>query len=193
MSTYCRAPDTSARQREAQVRSSGKQLSSAGIAACALILVMAAGAAAAEPRSHRLGEMELVYDAARWRAEPANGRSVTLQPIGEAAGKLDPVMVDRGPAGDGGCEHLARGKLAAGPYAEPAIATMEIAGRPAIRITAHTRCRNAMPRGVVICVEHRGSAYLLSATVPGCRSGARNLFSGIDPLMELAGGVRFPP
>jgi hypothetical protein len=46
---------------------------------------------------------------------------------------------------------------------------------------------------VVICVEHRGAAYLLAATRPGCRSGGVNLFSGADPLLELAGGVRFLP
>jgi hypothetical protein len=50
-----------------------------------------------------------------------------------------------------------------------------------------------MSQGMVICVEHRGNAYLLSATRPGWRSGRRNLFSGIDPLPELAAGIRFLP
>lgn len=148
---------------------------------------------AAEQGTLRLGEMELSYDTTRWRAEPASGNSATMRPIGDVARKLDPVVVDHSPAGDRRCEHLARGKLAGGPYDEPTISTTEIAGRPATRITAHTRCRNAMPRGVVICIEHRGAAYLLSATAPSCRSGGHNLFSGIDPLKELADGIRFLP
>jgi hypothetical protein len=166
-------------------------LSFRGVAACAVLV--AGLAAAAEPGALRLGEMELVYDTARWRVESAGENSVTLQPVGDAARTLDPVMVDRGPGSEKDCERLARRRLVDRTYEEATASAAEIAGRPAVRLTAHTRCRNAMPRGVVICVEHRGTAYLLSATRPGCRSGGRNLFSGIDPLLELAGGVRFQP
>jgi hypothetical protein len=60
-------------------------------------------AAAAEQRALRLGEMELIYDAARWRVEPAGENSVTLQPVGDAARELDPVMVDRGPGRERDC------------------------------------------------------------------------------------------
>ena len=52
---------------------------------------------------------------------------------------------------------------------------------------AATPCR----RGVVICTVHRGSAYVLTASRPGCRSGGQNLFSGTDPLQELVGGITF--
>ena len=116
-----------------------------------------------------------------------------LAVIGDSARELDPVMVDRDPAGIADCGQLARRKLGHQLYDEATQSVTEIAGRPAVRLAAHTRCRNAMPQGVVICVEHRGTAYLLSATRPGCRSGGRNLFSGIDPLLELADGVRFLP
>jgi hypothetical protein len=150
-------------------------------------------AAAAEQRTLRLGELELAYDAARWRAEPIGENSVAMQPISATGGKRDPVMVDRTPVGESGCTHLAPRKLAAGPYEEPTATAAEVDNRPAIRLTAHSRGRNAMPRGTVICAEHRGAAYMLSATRPGCRSGGRNLFSGIDPLQELADGVRFLP
>jgi hypothetical protein len=163
----------------------------AGIA-IALISLFWAATAVAEAGTLRLGGMELTYDAARWRAEPVGDNAVTMRPIGEVARKLDPVVVDRRPI-SGGCGQLARNELAAGPYEGAEQSATELAGRPAIRLTAHTRCRNAMPRGVVICVEHRGTAYLLSATRPGCRSGAVNLFSGVDPQMELAAGVRFLP
>ena len=66
-----------------------------------------------------------------------------------------------------------------------------VAGVSSLRIEAHTRCRNAMPRGVVICTVYRGSAYVLTANRAGCRSGGQNLFSGTDPLQELVGGVTF--
>ncbi len=54
---------------------------------------------------------------------------------------------------------------------------------------AHTGCRNATPRGVVACAKVAGRTYLLQAVQAGC--SGRNLFSGIDPLTELADGISF--
>lgn len=45
------------------------------------------------------------------------------------------------------------------------------------------------PRGEVACVLVGGRAYLLQAAQPGC--GGRNLFSGIDPIAEVASGISF--
>ena len=50
-----------------------------------------------------------------------------------------------------------------------------------------------MPSGVVVCMPYRGSGYAVTASQTGCRDGARNLFSGIDPLDELVRGIRFVP
>ncbi len=55
--------------------------------------------------------------------------------------------------------------------------------------SAHTGCRNATPRGEVLCVKVGKRAYVLEALQVGC--GGRNLFSGIDPLAEIAAGVTF--
>jgi hypothetical protein len=63
-------------------------------------------AVAAEQGTLRLGEMELVYDTTRWRTESASDSSATMQPVGDVARKLDPVVVHRRPLG-GGCGQLA--------------------------------------------------------------------------------------
>lgn len=148
--------------------------------------------AAAQTHSVRLGNMELVYDASRWRPEPGGADEVAMHPIGDAGLKLDPVHISRFPGGGRqDCERLAPRQLSAALYEEPMADVTTVAGVSSLRLEAHTRCRNAMPRGVVICTSYRGAAYVLSATRPGCLSGGRNLFSGIDPLQELVSGISF--
>ena len=150
--------------------------------------------AAAQTHSVRIGDMELVYDASRWRPEPGGSDEVAMHPIGPAGNKLDPVHVARFPGSSRqDCERLAPAQLSASLYEDPMGDVTTVAGVTSLRLEAHTRCRNAMPRGVVICTVYRGSAYVLTANRAGCRSGGRNLFSGIDPLQELVGGVRFTP
>jgi hypothetical protein len=150
--------------------------------------------AAAEQQSLRLGKMELAYDAARWRAEATAEGSVTMQPIGAIADRLDPVHVGRATGRDiDDCKGMARATLTGPMYEDPVVGYLDVAGVRSVRLKAPVKCRNAMPSGVAICVPYRGSSYTLSASHPGCRSGARNLFSGIDPLDELLRGVRFVP
>jgi hypothetical protein len=150
--------------------------------------------ARAEPLTLRLGEMELVYDAARWRADATSDASVMMQPIGALATVLDPVRVTKAPdIGRDGCEGLARTQLSASLYDRPTIVPFAVANVRAIRMEAHSRCRNAMPSGVAVCMPYRGSGYVLTVSQTGCRDGARNLFSGIDPLEELVRGIRFVP
>ena len=151
-------------------------------------------AAAAEPQTLRFGDMELVYDAARWRADTRDENAVAMQPIGDGARKLDAVVLAKGPARDvEECGALARRQLSASFYDEPTTSAVDIAGIAGVRVLAHTRCRNAMPQGLVVCLPHRGSGYMVVATRPSCRSGANNLFSRIDPVQELLDGVRFVP
>lgn len=69
---------------------------------------------------------------------------------------------------------------------------LSLAYAAADRISAlgsHARCRNAMRHRHLCSVW--ANAYLLKAFTGSCRSGAKNLFSGIDPLDELVGGIRF--
>ena len=86
---------------------------------------------------------------------------------------------------------LARAAFDGGRYDKQSLAAsgVSIGGLTAERFAAHTGCRNATPRGVIICVKHGGHAYLLQALNPGCTG--RNLFSGVDPLTEIADGIRF--
>jgi len=158
------------------------------LAAC-----LAPDMAAAEPRTLRLGDMELAYDGERWRAEPDGDRAVTMRPAGAIERKLDPITLTWAPAeGIEGCRTLAA-RAFSDLYEQPEAGPIEIAGTPGIRLAAHTRCRNATPTGVVACVPYRGSVYLLTATQTSCRSPGFNLFSGIDPLRELLDGMRFLP
>jgi hypothetical protein len=119
-------------------------LSLRGVVACAVL--MSGLAAAAEPCALHLGEMELVCDAARWRVEPAGENSVTLQPVGDAARKLDPVMVDRGPGDQRECERLARRRFADRFYEEattPTAETRRQTGSPPHR--THTQSERHVP------------------------------------------------
>jgi hypothetical protein len=148
--------------------------------------------AAAQTHSVRIGDMELDYDASRWRPEPGGADEVAMHPIGAAGVKLDPVHLERFPRSQReDCETLAPAQLPASLYEEPMADVTTVAGLPSLRMEAHTRCRNAMPTGVVICTAHHGSVYVLTANRPSCDSGGRNLFSGIDPLQELVGGITF--
>jgi hypothetical protein len=87
---------------------------------------------------------------------------------------------------------LAQRAFALGHYDASEIISTPVAvgGVAAERFAAHTGCRNATPLGEVVCVRFKERAYLLSALQPGC--GGRNLFSGIDPLDEIAAGIAFP-
>jgi hypothetical protein len=148
--------------------------------------------AAAQTRTVRIGDLELGYDAARWRPEPGGADEIGMHPVGAAVAKLDPVHVARFPgSGREDCERLAGRQLARDLYEEPMAAMTTVAGVSSLRLEAHTRCRNAMPRGVVVCTAYRGNAYVLTASRPGCRSGGRNLFSGTDPMQELISGMTF--
>jgi hypothetical protein len=159
----------------------------------ACLLWFGSTALAAEPRTLRLGHMELVYDAERWIAERSNDNLVTMRPIGAIAEMHGPVSVSRKPSdGIDNCEGLARIELPGSLYEKPTGQAVEVAGLAALRFVAHTRCRNATPQGVVICIHNRGSTFLLTMNLVSCRGRAGSPFSRTDPLQELIGGIRFP-
>src|SRR5260221_650971 len=129
----------------------------------ACLLGFGSSALAAEPRTLRIGHMELVYDAERWMAEPSNDNLVTMRPIGAIAEMHGPVSVSRSPSdGVDSCDGLARIELPESLYEKPTSQAVELGGLPAFRFVAHSRCRNATPRGVVICTHNRGGAFLLT-------------------------------
>jgi hypothetical protein len=158
--------------------------------ACALCC--ASSLAIAQTRTVGIGDLWIEYDTSRWQPEPGGFDELAMHPIGAAAGKLDPVHLSRFPgSGRQDCERLAPAQLSGSLYEEPMGDVTTVAGVTSLRLEAHTRCRNAMPKGVVICTVYRGSAYVLTASRPGCHSGGHNLFSGTDPLQELVGGITF--
>jgi hypothetical protein len=94
-------------------------------------------------------------------------------------------------AGEQPCAALAETAFSIGHYDIGGIerGPMRFGGVSGERFMAHTGCRNATPRGVIACAKVAGRTYVLQAVNPGCEG--RNLFSGIDPLAEIAGGISF--
>jgi hypothetical protein len=95
----------------------------------ACLLSFASSALTAEPRTLRLGHMELVYDAERWMPERPNDNLVTMRPIGAIAEMHGPVSVSRKPSdGIDSCEGLARVELPESLYQKPTSQAVEVAG-----------------------------------------------------------------
>jgi hypothetical protein len=162
--------------------------------AVAVGLIWSSAAGATDRKTLRLGQLELSYDVERWQAELTGDTSATILPTGTIARKLDAITISRAPTdGIEGCRALGTGQFQGSLYEEPTAGQIEVAGVAGIRLSAHTRCRNATPTGVVVCVPYRGMGYVLKATQFSCRSPGYNLFSGIDPLQELLDGIRFLP
>jgi hypothetical protein len=156
-----------------------------------MLALAVSGDAIAADAAVTLGDARVRYDDTRWRPLPSEG-SVRFEPTGEAARKLDPVELHV--AGDDApCTTLAQRAFAFGHYdASEIISTpVVVGGVAAERFAAHTGCRNATPLGEVVCVRFERRAYLMSALQAGC--GGRNLFSGTDPLTEIATGITFTP
>lgn len=154
----------------------------------ALTALACSGASAAEA-TVALGVARVRYDDGRWTAT-VSASSVRFEPQGEAMRRVDPVEL-HATQEPTPCAVLAARAFALGAYDERELTPMEttIGDVAGVRISGHTRCRNATPRGEVACVRVGRRAYLLQAVQPGC--GGRNLFSGIDPLAEIASGITF--
>lgn len=165
------------------------------VSRCAVIvlagLIGSATADAQDRVSFRFGNMELAFDGQNWRADRESDTDIKMEPIGDAARRLDSISLKRiAMTTFTDCLDLARMALWGRHYEPPAVTSVEVAKLPAVRLAARARCRNAMPEAVALCVHHRGSAYVLTARKAGCFSGGNNLFSGIDPLYEIAMGLR---
>ena len=136
----------------------------------------------------RVGGAEVRFDRERWRASMI-GDGIRFEPQGESGSRLDRVALRM--RADAPCRELALGAFQFGHYDERSLQAtpVSIGGVVGERFEAHTGCRNATPRGVVACVKDGGRAYLLTSLNAGCEG--RNLFSGIDPIAELAAGISF--
>lgn len=151
-------------------------------------------AIAADPRTVRIGALEIAFDAERWRVDDQSADAITMRPLGPLARKLDPVQILQAPATDlDACTPLVRAQLAIRNYSPAKAEPFALGSRAAVRLLGASGCRNATARGVAICTFVAGHAYVLVAGNGSCRNGGVNLFSGIDPLEELAAGARFVP
>ncbi len=140
----------------------------------------------------RVGAARIAFDATRWQVADVSKASATFVPKVTIAGRLDPVHILRHAAdSDAPCERLPQDLLALHGYDAQTYnrSRVVLGGRDATRIAARTGCRNATPLGVVACVKSGGDVYVLSALQAGCHGA--NLFSGIDPLEEIAQGLSF--
>lgn len=152
-------------------------------------MTVGAGAAGAAEAVARLGEASVRYDDARWRVQE-EAASLRFEPQGAGTQRMDAVTVVLDPR-DEPCEVRSARAFQFGAYDLGSIKTapIRIGGIDGIRLAAHTRCRNATPRGVVACVRFNKRIYLVQALQAGCRG--RNLFSRVDPIAEIADGIRF--
>lgn len=161
--------------------------------AVAMLIALAIADADAGEAIAELGDVRVTYDDARWRTVERHGR-IEFAPQGENAHRMDGAVLRVSDGdGDNACSDLALRAFEVGHYDTNGLAPtpVVVGGIPGQRFEAHTRCRNATPRGVAICVKHGAYAYLLQSLNSGCRGN--NLFSGIDPLNEIAAQITFTP
>lgn len=140
----------------------------------------------------RIGDATIEYDAARWQAVAKENDAALFVPRGEAAQKLDAVEFGVHPDTEAAsCADISARLFSAGHYDASHVRTIPttIGGVAAERYEAHTRCRNATPTGTIACIRRDRRTYVLLSLQTGC--GGSNLFSGVDPLGEIAKGVRF--
>jgi hypothetical protein len=149
-------------------------------------------AAVAEARKFGIGDLTLDVDLSRWQVERRGGDELVLEPTGEAVEKVNPLSV-RHIAVDGGatCEGLAHEALDAKLYVEIQASAAVTAQLPAVRFESRTRCRNATPKGIVICVKYGGALYLFISRIADCQSAPPIGPLAENPLAEILEGASF--
>ena len=164
--------------------------SAAFVALLATISVLGAGGRAAMSGDRRFdfAGVSLVLDDERWQVTSRQG-SLEIMPVGPAAGDRARVTVETVRRKSAACAEIALSRLGEA-YAEPVVDRTEITGQMALRLSAHSRCRSAQPKGVVACLERGDDVLLLVATKASCRSPGASPFSKVDPLAEIIGGLR---
>lgn len=164
-----------------------------GTALSAALVLGAAAGVSAGGKSLRLGDLALDYDATFWQLTASSADEAVLEPRGDLAGKQDPMrFVKRQGDRDSTCRALAREAWSGELYLPPEAVETDLAGRPALRLTVHTHCRNATPVGRIACMEKDGSVYAVTSVnaITDCRADMPVLFPDPAPLDELLGSLR---
>jgi hypothetical protein len=161
---------------------------------CVFFALLFGSTAVAQPVREHFGELELSIDTRNWRIERFAQHIMTVVPIGTMAKTGRPVVVTQAASKDlADCEILARAQLPVSLYNEPLLGEVEVGGLKAVWVHAQTRCRNATPTGIAVCIPHRGFGYVLTNRIIGCRMAGGNPFSGNDWFEDLTKGIRFAP
>ncbi len=151
-------------------------------------------AAVAQLMRENLGELKLSIDAKSWRIERPAQHILNVVPIGTMAKTGRPVVVTQVASNNlRDCEVLARAQLPETLYYQLEEREVKVGGLKAVAVHAHTRCRNATPTGIAICIPHRGIGYVLTNRIVGCRTVSGSPFSGSDWFDDLISGIRFAP
>lgn len=154
----------------------------------ALGIALATSTAVAEPRTLEIGALRIAYDTARWSISGA-GDAFQLDPAGASGNERGRLIIERHAIETGGCSISVRAVLFADHYAPPIVASVEVAGLAGLSAMAHSRCRSAQPRGIAVCVEVGGSAYVIVSRKSACRGAGPSPFSDADPLAEIVAGI----
>jgi hypothetical protein len=163
------------------------------LAIVALATLLGSAAMAQLMREH-FGELELSTDAKSWRIERPAQHLLTIVPIGTMAKTASPVLVTQAAITNfADCEVLARAQLPEPLYHQPEGQEVEVGGLKAVAVHAQTRCRNATPTGIALCIPHRGIGYVLTNRIGECRMVSGSPFSGSDWFDNLTKGIRFAP
>ena len=151
-------------------------------------------AAEAQLVRERFGELELSIDAKSWRIERPAQHILNVVPLGTMAETARPIVITHSASNNlRECEVQARAQLPESLYDKPKGREVEVGGLKAVAVHANTRCRNATPTGIAICIPHRGIGYVVTNRIVGCRTVSGNPFSGSDWFDDLINGIRFAP
>ena len=119
---------------------------------------------------------------------------LNVVPLGTMAETARPVVITHSASNNlRDCEVQARAQLPESLYDKPKGREVEVGGLKAVAVHAHTRCRNATPTGIAICIPHRSIGYVVTNRIVGCRTVSGNPFSGSDWFDDLINGIRFAP
>jgi hypothetical protein len=159
------------------------------IALSCIALAALAAPSLAEPSSVHVDGATIRYDAARYAAT-TSARGTVFTPL-PSTKDLAPVTVRVLSGSEESCDALTLRAFNPDLYAVEYLQSFPITvgGVKGVRMSAHTRCRNATPIGEGACVTEGGRSYLLESVQASCRGV--NPFTGTDALREIAAGITF--
>lgn len=166
-----------------------------------LLLALIAGqtpasgpAGAAELVHIELGALSALVDRKDWGFEVTGDDRIRLTPMEPGNDDLEPVELVRvKAAAPGACPDLIGAELTEELYRKAETKPATLSGLPATRAEAHTRCRNATPKGVAVCAVAGIDAYLVVSRIETCRRGPGSAFAGESPLDKLLRVLQLAP